>query len=192
MRLLDKFTYLWWLIQHDQKGAVNLGGTLMMGIGMVFLAVGFIMFPISTTACSTLLDYAYSANNSITDATYTGFTAIVGVTPILILIGFVSASVISGFMGLKIMKGATSSVGPGGLMLLGLSVVFIAIGLIIEPAMLDGISSVVHGGGSGISSSFTGLEAIILVCPLLVHIGFIATAVITGFFGLKSIAGARN
>lgn len=176
-------------ILADERGAINIGGIMMMGIAMVFLAIGFIMFPISTTATSTLLAYAYSGNVTITDATYTGFTALLGITPLLILIGYVSAAVITGFLGLKIMKGAegSTSLNPGNLLMLGLSIVFIAIGLIVEPVMLDGISSVVHGAGLGISSSFTGLEAIILVVPMLVHISFLAAAVITGFFGIKSI-----
>ena len=173
----------------DERGSINIGGIMMMGIAMVFLAIGFIMFPISTTATQSLLDYAYSGNASITDATYTGFTALLGITPLLILIGYVSAAVITGFLGLKLMRGAsgTTSVNPGNLLMLGLSIVFIAIGLIVEPVMLDGISSVVHGGGSGISSSFTGLSAIILVVPMLVHISFLSAAVITGFFGIKSL-----
>lgn len=183
MNIIKKF-------HSDERGAINIGGIMMMGIAMVFLAIGFIMFPISTTATSSLLDYAYSANNTITDATYTGFTALLGITPLLILIGYVSAAVITGFLGLKIMKGAegrAANLNPGNLLMLGLSIVFIAIGLIVEPVMLDGISSVVHGGGAGISSSFTGLSAIILVVPMLVHISFLASAVITGFFGIKSM-----
>lgn len=175
----------------DERGAMNIGGIMMMGIAMVFLAVGFIMFPISTTATQSLLDYSYSANGTITDATYTSFTAILGITPLLILIGFVTAAVVTGFMGMKVMRGAEGGkLSPGNTLMLGLSIVFIAIALIIEPVMLDGISSVVHGGGSGISTSFTGLSAIILVVPMLVHIAFLASAVITGFFGIKSLQSA--
>jgi hypothetical protein len=73
------------------------------------------------------------------------------------------------------------------MMLLGLSIIFIAIGLIIEPVMLDGFSSIVHGGGAGISSSYTGYASIVAVAPLLVHIGFLMAAVISGFFGIRAI-----
>ncbi len=45
---------------------VNIGGILMMGIGMVFLAVGFILFPIVTDSCDTLLAYRYTGNISVT------------------------------------------------------------------------------------------------------------------------------
>lgn len=186
-------TRQWFIALHPTRaeaGEINISGILLMGIGMVFLAVGFIMFPIATDATDTLLAYEYSSNTSITDATYTGFTAVIGITPLLILLGFISAAVITGFLGFKIMKGAAGStnVNPGTLMLLGLSIVFIAIGLIVEPVMLDGISSVVHGGGSGISTSYTGLSAIILVVPMLVHIAYLAAAVFTGFFGIKNLA----
>src|SRR3972149_9508075 len=91
---------------RDERGPVNIGGTLMMGIGMVFLAVGFIMFPIVTDATDDLLAYAYSANNTITDATFTGFTAVVGITPLLVLLGFLSGAVFAMYLGVKITQGA--------------------------------------------------------------------------------------
>lgn len=179
------------IFKHED-GTMNVGGILMMGIGMVFLAVGFIMFPIATTATDSILAYEYTSNTSITDATYTGLTQVTGIVPLLILLGYVSAAVITGFLGFKIMKAGSgnASVNPGNLMMLGLSIVFIALGLIIFPVALDGISSVVHGGGAGISSSYTGLSSIILVCPMLIELAFIAAAVISGFFGIKRLSSA--
>jgi hypothetical protein len=175
-------------IHRSQTGGVNIGGIMMLGIAMVFLAIGFIFLPITTDASQDLLDYAYTGGSTInaTDATYTGYTAVVGITPMLILVGFLTAAVVAGMMGIKIIKGgAGGSVDPGSLMLLGLSIVFIGIGLIIEPVMLDGVSAVyddIYG-----SSSFTGYQSILLVAPLLVHLGYIATAVLTGFFGIKKL-----
>lgn len=177
----------------SQRGEMNIGGILMMGIGMVFLAVGFIMFPIATDAASDILAWTYSANGTITDASFTGYTAVVGITPILLLVGFLTASVVTGMLGFKVMKsGSSAGFSPGNLMMLGLSIVFVAIGLIIEPVMLDGVSSVIHGGGAGISSDFTGLAALIGIAPMLVHIGFLAASVFTGFFGIKSLASASG
>jgi hypothetical protein len=173
----------------SQKGAVDMGGILMMGIAMVFLAVGFIMFPIATDATDSILAYQYSANTSITDASFTGLTAIVGITPLLILLGFISAGVITGFLGFKVMKGSEGSakLNPGSLMMLGLSIVFVALGLIMFPVALDGIASVLHGGGQGISTAYTGLSPILLVTPMLILISYLAASVITGFFGIKSL-----
>ena len=168
----------------------------MMGIGMVFLAVGFIMFPICMTATDSILAYSYTPSvpaMNITDADFTGLTQIVGIVPLLILLGFVSAGVITGFLGFKITSGAREGgkMNPGSLMMLGLSIVFVAIGLIIFPVVLDGISSVVYGGGAGISATYVGLEPILLVTPLIVLIAFVSAAVITGFFGVKSMSASE-
>jgi len=180
-------------ILKNQHGELNIGGILVMSIGFVFLACGFIFLPISTDAASDLLAYSYSGCTAITDATYTGYTAVIGITPILILVGYLAAAVITGFLGFKIMKGSGSAgFNPGNLLLLGLSIIFIAIGLIIEPVMLDGISSVVYGGGTGISASFVGFEALIKIAPMLAHLGFLAASVFSGFFGIKSLASASN
>lgn len=181
-------------MEHDkgERGAINIQSILMMGIGMVFLAVGFIMFPIVTSATDGLLAYQYSANASITDASFTGFTAVVGITPLLVLLGFISAGVFAMYLGVKITKGSAgeTSVNLGSMILLALSMVFIAIALIIMPVALDGISSVLHGGGSGISSSYTGLSPILLVTPLLLLISFVGGAIVSGFFGIKKLGGS--
>ncbi len=129
-----------------QRGNVDIGGVLLMGIAMVFLAVGFIVFPIVTDATDSLLAYNYSANGTgITDATFTGFTAVVGVTPLLVLIGYLTASVFTMFLGVKVVRGeggGSGGVNMGALILLAISMIFIAIGLIILPVALDGIASV--------------------------------------------------
>lgn len=176
----------------NQRGEMDIGGILIMGIGMVFLAVGFIMYPIIMTATDALLAYACTANVSITDASFTGFTAIIGITPLLILIGFLSAGVFAMYLGVKITKGSSTGGGSpkvdlGTMLLLGISMVFIAVGLIILPIVLDAICSVLHNGGAGINAAYTGLSPILLVTPLLVLISFVSGAVITGFFGIKRL-----
>src|SRR3972149_2909573 len=181
-----------WAASHTregQKGEGNLGGIILLGISMVFLAVGFIMFPILTDSTDTILAYAYTSNATINAAYFTGLTAITGIIPLLVLLGFVTAAVIAGMMGLKVVKGGMgdTKMSPGGLILSGLSIVFIALGLIIFPVVLDGIAGVIHGGGSGISSSYTGLSSILLVTPMIVELAFVSAAVITGFFGLKTL-----
>ncbi len=169
-------------------GEVDIGGILMMGIGMVFLAVGFIMYPIIMTSCDTLLAYQYTDNATLTDSYYTGFTSVVGITPLLVLIGFLAASVFTMFLGVKVVKGAgEANLNLGTLIMLALSMVFIAIALIILPVSLDAISSVLHNSGTGISSSYTGLASILKVTPLLILISFLGGSVISGFFGIKKL-----
>ena len=113
---VDNVKVGWGMLIQDVKSdperdAMNIGGIMMLGISMVFLAIGFIFLPITTTAAQSLLDYSYSANASITDATYTGFTSVVGITPLLILVGFLAAAVVTGMLGIKIMKGAAGAQG---------------------------------------------------------------------------------
>lgn len=179
-----------WFLESlkGERGAVNLGGALMMALALVFIAVGFIMFPNVTDATDGILAYEYTDNTSITDATYTGLTQVTGITPLLVLLGYIFVAVIAGLLGVKAVKGGSSvSLNPSSLILLAISLVFIALGLYMFPVALDGISSVVHGGGSGISSTYTGLEPILLVTPMLILLAFVAGQVVTGYFGVKSL-----
>lgn len=175
---------------RSEKGSMNIGAVLMMGIGMIFVAVGFIFLPIATDATDAILTYAYTSNNSITDATFTGLTAITGIVPLLILLGFVAQAVLAGFLGIKAFQGAGEvSMNKGGLLMSGLSIVFIALGLIMFPIVLDGAAGVYHGGGQGLSASYSGFSSFLLMSPMLVLLGFIASSVLSGFFGIKSLSG---
>ena len=187
---MKKFWKALMSMARNERGDIDIGGILVMGIGMVFLAVGFIMYPIVTTATDTLLAYSYTTNATCNAAYFTGFVSIVGITPLLVLIGYLSAAVFSMYLGVKLMNGGAggTKLDLGTMILLGLSLVFIAIGLIILPVTLDAICSVIHGGGTGINASYTGLAPILRVTPLLVLISFIAGAVLSGFFGLKKLA----
>jgi len=174
-----------------EKGAIDIGGILLMGIGMVFLAVGFIMFPIVTDATDELLAWTCSDNVAFTDEDFTGFTPIVGITPLLVLIGYLSAAVFSMFLGIKMMKGGGSTkLDLGSILMLGISMIFIAIGLIILPVVLDAICPLVTGSDMLDSDDYAGLLQILEVTPLLVLISFVSGAVVTGFFGIKRLGGA--
>lgn len=179
-------------MRRDQSGAVNIAGILLMGIGMVFLAVGFIVFPIVTDATDELLDYEYTSNTTITDATFTGFTDMIGITPLLVLLGFLSAGVFAMYLGVKVAKAGAggTTLNLGTMIMLALSMVFIAVALIIMPVALDGIASVIHGDGLGISASYVGLEEILQVTPLLLLVSFLGGAVISGFFGIKRLGSS--
>lgn len=178
----------------SQRGAINIAAILMMGIGMVFLAVGFIMFPIVTDATDDLLAWTCTANGSIDDSTFTGFTDVIGITPLLVLLGFVSAGVFAMYLGIKISKGAAggTSVNIGSMIMLALAMVFIAVALIILPVALEAICTVLTGDGSGISSDYVGLEDILLVTPLILLISFVSAAVVSGFFGIKKLGGGGD
>ncbi len=174
-----------WAQRHNERGEIDLGAIMIMGIGMVFIAVGFIIYPIIITATDALLAYSCTACSTVDVAFFTGFVAITGIVPLLVLIGYLSAGIFSMYLGVKIMKGGgETKMDLGTLLLLGISMIFIAIGLIILPVVLDAICSIIN---SGISTSYTGLSPILLVSPLLLLISFIAAAVISGFFGIRKL-----
>lgn len=168
-------------------------GGLILGISLVFMAVGFISFQQVTDSATAILAYAYTGCTSITDSTYTGLTSIVGITPLLALLGYVSVCVLTGFMGIKVIKGAGEArLTPGGVLLLALGLIFFSVGLRIFPVLLDGLSYIVYGGGSGISASFVGLSPVILMVPMLVLLGYVAATVLSGYFGMKQLGSAET
>ena len=46
---------------QSERGEIDIGAILIMGIGMVFIAVGFIIYPIIITATDALLAYECTA-----------------------------------------------------------------------------------------------------------------------------------
>lgn len=166
-----------------EKGEMNMAGIILMSISMVFLSIGFIFLQLTTSASVTLNDYVYTTNTSINASYFTGYTSIVGMTPLLILLGYITAAVVTGFMGIQVIKGAGEYKASGGsIIMLALSIVFIAIGLIIEPIALDGIASAIDTNGA---ASFTGYITFLKMSPMLVHLGFIVASAVVGFFGIK-------
>lgn len=172
----------------DERGDMNLSGILLMSLSLVFVSVGAIMFPNVTDASAALLAYQYSANTSITDATFTGLTSVIGITPTLVLLGWLAIAIISGFLGVKVAKeGGKVSMNPGDYILLAISLVFFALGLYIFPVALDGFAYIVHGGGTGINASFQGLSALVLIGPMLLLLGYVSGTILASYFGFKNI-----
>jgi hypothetical protein len=158
----------------------------MVVISIVFIGVGASMFGNVTDGTDAILDYEYSSNASITDASFTGLTSITGLSPMLVLIGYLAVALLAGFFGVQIAQGKREGkMSPGGIIMLGISLVFIALGFYVFPVALDGFAYVLHGGGNGINAAYTGLASIVKLAPMLLLIGYVAATVIVGMFGLK-------
>ncbi len=170
----------------SEAGEVSVNGMLTMGLGMVFIAVGFVIFPIVMTGATGIITYSYSSNASLNYSYYTGLTSVGGILPLVILLGFVMDGVIVGFMGYKATRAGTNAgLEPKRLMYGALGLVFIAVALIIMPVLLDGISSALHNGGAGISSSFTGLASVLKIVPLIVLAAFMGGGIAGSYFQTK-------
>lgn len=177
------------LIYNGESGSINIAGLMMMGIAMIFLAVGFIIYPINLDATDTILAWTYDgtrvANYTIAD--FTGLSSTVGIVPLLILLGLVVSGAVAGIMGIKMAKAGEGKLDAAGLMMLGIGEIFIAVGLIIFPIVLDGIVLVLDNASI---TSYTGLSAVAKVVPLIVLVAFISGGIIAGFFGFKAQAKA--
>jgi hypothetical protein len=189
------------ILSKPQKGEVNMAGILLMGIAMVFIAVGFIIYPIILTGVDTILDWTaattlthlpgFAAGPPIVPADidmYTGLAQVAGIVPLLVLVGFLAAAVIEGLMGIKMMKTGTGKVDMGGILLLGIGLIFISVGLIIFPVIMDGVSVAYN---SALAGTYTGMNVLAMV-PLLCLIAFVSVTVITGFFGIKLQSADAN
>lgn len=167
----------------DQRGEINIAGLMMMGIAMIFLAVGFIIYPIVLDSTDTILAWTYNGTSSFTISDFTGLEPVAGITPLIVLLGFVVAGAITGFMGIRMIRGTEGgSLNPSSLMMLGIGLIFIAVALIIFPVVLDGVASALD---SDSISTYTGLEAILKVTPLIVLTAFLTGGVVSGFFGIR-------
>lgn len=182
---------------REEKGAINLQSVLMMGLGFVFIAVGFIVFQIFMNAAEDILDWTCTANTSTSDATFTGFTDMVGVTPLLVLVGFMSAGVFAMYLGVKVAQGTGSTkMDMGTLILLAISIIFLAIALIILPVTLEAICSTLSNNastadtGQGINTAFTGVSDFLLMSPLLLIVSLVGGAIVSGFFGIKRLGSS--
>ena len=184
--------------RREETGAVDLQTILLMGLGFVFIAVGFIVFQIFMNAAEALLDWACTANTSTTDATYTGFTDMVGVMPLVVLVGFMSAGVFTMYLGVKVGMGGDSPGKPdmGSLIMLALALIFLAIALIILPVTLEAICSTLSNNlttantGQGLNTAFVGVSDFLLMSPLLLIVSLLGGAVVTGFFGMKRLGSS--
>jgi hypothetical protein len=181
--------------KHSQKGAINLSGMMLMGIAMVFIAVGFIVFPIVLEGTDAINDWTITFLSPTPTRVYTideftGLAAVNGITPLLVLLGFVVEGAITGFMGIKVVKGTGSAkLDIGGIILMSIGLIFTAVALLMFPVALDGIANAYDA--ATLAATYTGLTAVLKITPLLILIAFVAGSVVTGFFGMKKI-GAKT
>lgn len=181
----------------ENRGEVNLQAVLLMGIGFVFIAVCYIVFRIFMSAAGDLLAWTCTANTSTSHSTFTGFDDMVGIMPLLVLIGFLAAGVFAMYLGVRVAKtGGSSSLDLGSLILLAMAIIFLAIALLILPVTLEAICATLSNNastadtGQGINSAFTGVSDLLLMSPMLLIVSLVGGAVVTGFFGLKRLGSS--
>ena len=163
----------------------RMGGILMLGISMIFIAIGFIIYPIVMTAINGILTWSeVSGTTTYSIASFTGLAQIAGVTPLLILVGFLYSVVVVGFFGVKMIKSGEGEISPTGILLTSIGMIFIAIGFIIYPIVLTGTVAIL----AATTTAMTGVASFAPIAPLLVFIGYLAATVLLEYFGTRQMA----
>jgi len=173
-------------------------GMILIGVAMIFLAVGFIIYPICLDATDSILSWNHTstaANLTVSTSAFTvnqtaltGMAAVTGILPLIILLGFVTAGAITGFMGYKQMMSNSAAMSPKNLMMMSIGLIFLSVSLIIFPVILDGIASAYETVAASLYT-YTGLLAILRVVPLIVLTAFLAGGIVPMFFSGREAIG---
>lgn len=178
-------------LSGHQRGSMDPAGMMLMGVGLIFLSVGMIIYPILFDATDAV--YAWTSSNysvgppqvGYTIADFTGLTPVLSIFPLLVLLAYVVAAVIDGIMGIKIMKGdGGGKMDPAGLMLQAIGMIFLSVVMIVYPITLDGVATILDGVANA-TGTYTGIASFAPVVPLLVLLAIITVGVILNFFGIK-------
>jgi hypothetical protein len=191
----ERKMFLWASVLRSpagQRGAVDPAGMMLMAIGLIFLSVGMIIYPICFDATDAVFAWT-SANYTAgppqvgyTTADFTGLNPILGIFPLLVLLGYVVEAVINGIMGIQVMRGQSAGgINPAGLMLQSIGLIFLSVAMIVYPITLDGIAAILDGL-AGATGTYTGIGSFAPVVPLLVLLAIIIAGVMVSFFGIKT------
>ena len=74
-----------------------MGSTMRIALGLVGIAIAFIIFPIVLTAAAAIMNNANIAN-------YTGLSDVVGISPLVLLVGLLFGSGASVYSGIRMRR----------------------------------------------------------------------------------------
>lgn len=158
------------------------GGSGMALMGLIMTAIAFILFPIVMEGTETIMGWTGSGGN-ITQ--FTGLQSVVQIAPMIVFVFVVFAGI-----GTTVYGGVkTAQSGKVGMaMLLGL--IMIAISFVIYPIVMDGTDTLLAAIDAS-SYSYTGLESIAKIAPLLVFVSMLFGGIGLGAYGgYKKLKGA--
>jgi len=150
-------------------------------VGLIMLAILFILFPtLVVTGSDTIIDWTGTGGSTI--GNFTGLEAIVSIGPMLVFV----AVLFAGLGSVAVGGVRTVTEGHAGMgMLLG--VIVIGICLTVYPIVLDGTNELLNSAGI---ASYTGLEALAKIAPLMVFVSMLFTGI--ALIGYGAYSGARG
>lgn len=143
----------------NMKGGM---GTALMGL--IMTAIAFILFPIVIEGTETIMGWTGTGGN-ITQ--FTGLQSVVQIAPMIVFV-----FVVFGGIGLATYGGVKAAKEEKMTMALLLSLIMIAISFVIYPIVMDGTDTLLAAIADS-SYTYTGLESIASIAPLLVFVGML-------------------
>ena len=167
-------------MRKKMTGAVD-SGVLM---GLIMIAIAFILFPIVITGTETILAWTTTGGNS-TLATFTGLSSVVGIAPMMIFVFVVFGGI--GMTSVGAFRSAKT--GKTGMNLL-LSLIMLAIAFVVYPIVLDGADTILSDANI---ADYTGLSSIAAIAPLLVFVAMLFAGIgIGGYTGYRAVRRRRG
>jgi hypothetical protein len=192
-RLLAKVARV---VGGGQRGAVNLGGFVFMAVGLIFLGVGFVIYPMVISGTDNVMSWtATIGGHAFSTANFTGLVSIVPIIPLIVALGFIVSTCLSGYMGIQTFRGSgTFDSSPSEFLLQGVGMIFIAVALIVFPIAMTGVgtawASILDSANV---SSYSAVTSFLPIIPLLALVGTVFIGVCVEYFGLKkSLTGSYS
>ena len=155
------------------------GGMGVALLGLIVTAIAFILVPIVIEGTESILGWSGDSGGNITQ--FTGLESVVGIAPMIVFVFVVFAGIgVATYGGVK-----TAQSGKMGMAML-LALIMVAISFVIYPIVMDGTDSLLAEIEAS-SYTYTGLEAIAGIAPLLVFV-----TMLFGGIGLGAYAGYKR
>lgn len=144
-------------------------------MGLIMIAIAFILFPIVIEGTETIL--AWNSGNL---TAFTGLSSVVGIAPMLVFVFVVFGGI--GLTGVGAFR--STKAGTTGMNLL-LAIIMIAIAFVVYPIVLDGAGTILDDANI---DDYTGLGAIAAIAPLLVFVSMLFAGIgIGGYSAYRAI-----
>lgn len=152
-------------------------------ISVVSVVVAFIMLTIVVPNINTILD------RTTLDTYHTGTAGLLRLLPLLLVVGIMGLAGTIGFQSIRGEGRFGGGVGTGQILSIVGGFVFLVIGLVAFPIMLDTIVTL-NQPGTGLAD-FTGVLNLINIVPLIYTVGLMALSAGTIYLG-SSGGGSRK
>lgn len=160
------------------------GGMGIALMGLIMIAIAFVLFPIVIEGTETIMGWTGDSGGNITE--FTGLESVVSIAPMIVFVFVVFGGIgVSAYGGVQ-----AAQSGKVGMALL-LALIMIAISFVVYPIVMDGTDSL-QVAIEASSYTYTGLDAIVGIAPLLVFVsmlfGGIGLGAYTGYKQIKKRA----